>query len=721
MRLLRIGPPPARRAGSGTADGQTTVVLVGNPNSGKTTLFNRLTRSRQKVGNYPGTTVDRRTGSVELGGRQAQLVDTPGVYSLYARSRDEEVTVEELLGLAGSPTPSAVILTLDALTLERGLYLLTQLLDFNLPVVVAVNMMDQARDRGLKVDCAELEALFGAPFVPVVGRDGEGVEALGQAAARLLEGRMPIARPRSWQGEHYAARIQGLSRFVAEQAPGGLRPDQRDAFSWWALMSADNDESRIVPDAIHERALTHRQRLRDEGVDLELEAVEPRYRFIDERALPWIQPGPAKPTLTDRVDAVLTHPLWGALVFSVVMLGIFQLLFRGSEPFMDAIEGGFGVLADAVRGQLPDGLLRDLLTDGIIAGVGGIVVFLPQILFLFFFLTLLESSGYMARAAFLVNRLMGVAGLSGRAFVPLMGGFACAIPAIMATRTMERERDRLLTMLVVPLISCAARLPVYALVIAALFPAERTVFGFISVGSLMLFALYLLSSFVAWLASVVLGRTLFRGRRPQMVMELPPYRLPKLSAVLQTLWQRARAFLWTAGRVILVLSVVLWLLLTFPRLDPAEVPAGLSDDQVAAIQVEQSYAGRLGHLMEPALEPLGFDWKIGIGLIGSFAAREVFVSTMGVVYGVGDGEETDSLREVMRSDLREDGTPVWTPLTGLSLLVFFMFAMQCMSTLGVARRESKGWRLPLFMLLYMTGLAYVASLLVYQGGRLLGF
>ncbi|ANM32355.1 hypothetical protein ABI59_19035 [Acidobacteria bacterium Mor1] len=716
-----MGPPPAQRASAGPGEGQTTVALVGNPNSGKTTLFNRLTRSRQKVGNHPGTTVDRRTGLLDLDGRQVNLVDTPGVYSLFARSRDEEVTVEELLGLAGSPPPSAVILILDALTLERGLYLLTQLLDFNLPVVVAVNMMDQARDRGLKVECAQLEELFGAPFVPVVGRDGEGIEALGEAVARLLEGKMPIARPRSWQGADYPARIEGLSSFVAEVAPAGLRSDQRDAFAWWALMSADNDESLIVPEAIRERARAHRSRLREQGVDLELEAVGPRYRFIEERALPMIKPGPAKPTLTDRVDAVLTHPLWGGLVFTAVMLGIFQLLFRGSEPFMDAIEGGFTVLADAVRAQLPAGLFRDLLTDGIIAGVGGIVVFLPQILFLFFFLTLLESSGYMARAAFLVNRLMGLAGLSGRAFVPLMGGFACAIPAIMATRTMERERDRLLTMLVVPLISCAARLPVYALVIAALFPADRTVLGWISVGSLMLFGLYVFSTLVAWLASVVLGRTLFRGKRPQMVMELPPYRLPRLSAVLQTLWHKARAFLWTAGRVILVLSVVLWLLLTFPRLDPADTPTGLSDDQIAAMQVEQSYAGRLGHLMEPALEPLGFDWKIGIGLIGSFAAREVFVSTMGVVYGVGDGEETDSLREVMRADLRDDGTPLWTPLTGLSLLVFFMFAMQCMSTLAVARRESKGWRLPLFMLAYMTGLAYVASLLVYQGGRLLGF
>jgi ferrous iron transport protein B len=438
---------------------------------------------------------------------------------------------------------------------------------------------------------------------------------------------------------------------------------------------------------------------------------------------------------------VLLHPVLGFAIFLGMMTVVFQALFTWSGPGIDLIEGAFGWLAASAEAVLPAGFARDLLTEGVITGVGSVVVFLPQILLLFLFIGLLEDSGYMARVAFLMDRVMRSAGLNGRAFVPMMSSFACAIPAILATRTMERQRDRFLTMMVIPLMTCSARLPVYTLIIGALFPVEDWL-G-LPLQGLLMAAMYLFSTLIALLAAAVLSRTLFTGPSVPLLLELPPYRRPQLGAVLRMMWQRSALFLKEAGGVILVCTIGLWLLLSFPASTPgsaermearAQAEASLSgealaaaqsdlDNQESAEQLQNSYAGRLGRAIEPVIEPLGFDWKIGVGLIGAFAAREVFVSTMGLVYGLSEDvdKETATLREKIRTARRDDGSLVYTPLAGLSLLVFIALACQCMSTLAAVRRETATYRWPLFMFVYMTALAWGASFVVFQGGRLLGF
>jgi ferrous iron transport protein B len=421
------------------------------------------------------------------------------------------------------------------------------------------------------------------------------------------------------------------------------------------------------------------------------------------------------------VDRFLLHPLWGGLTFLVVMGVLFQTLFAWSDPLVGLIEASLAATGEAVAGVLPPGMFTDLLVDGVIAGVGSVVVFLPQILLLFLLLGFLEDSGYMARVAFLVDRLMRSVGLHGRAFVPMLSGYACAVPAIMATRTLERRRDRLLTMMVVPLMSCSARLPVYTLVIATVLGTEATLFG-LPGRPLAMVAMYLFSTLTALIAAGVLGRTLLKGPHVPLLLELPPYRMPRLPTVLRQMWLRARSFLTEAGTTILVVTVILWGLLYFPRYEPA---AGVELDEaaLASEQLAQSYGGTLGRAIEPAIAPLGFDWKIGVGLVGAFAAREVFVSTMGLMYGIGaDVDETSvGLREHMQAARKADGTPVWTPLTGAALMVFFALSAQCLSTLAVVRRESRSWGWATFLFAYMTALAWGASAMVVGVGRALGF
>jgi ferrous iron transport protein B len=413
--------------------------------------------------------------------------------------------------------------------------------------------------------------------------------------------------------------------------------------------------------------------------------------------------------------------VFGFAVFVGLMTLLFQGLFTWSDPFITAIEAVFGWVGERVGPALGEGLLSSFAVDGVIGGVGSVIVFVPQILLLFFLLSLLEDSGYMARVAYLMDRVMRPLGLHGRAFVPMLSGFACAVPAILATRTMERRRDRFLTMMVIPLMTCSARLPVYTLIIAALFPARR-VLGLFPTQGLMMMAMYLFSVLVALIAGFVLSRTVLKAAGSPLVLELPPYRLPRLKDVWRHTWHGTRHFLEDAGTVIFIAAVVMWGLLTFPRVSPEEL-VGLAEEDVAAVQVERSFAGRLGHALEPAIAPLGFDWKIGVGLVGAFAAREVFVSTLAEVYALGADEDEQSplLRDRMRAEVRADGTRVWTPLVGLAVMVFIALAAQCMSTLAVLRRETRSWRWPAFLFAYMTGLAYVAALLVYQGGRLLGF
>jgi len=702
-----------------------TVAVAGNPNSGKTTLFNALTGANARIGNYPGITVEVLTGHAKLpGAGRVRLVDIPGTYSLTARSPDEEVAINTILGRKGVKRPDAVLVVLDGTALERNLYLLMQVIEFAIPVIVVINMLDSVRNDGLEINFDALREIFGVPVVGTIARRRQGVGLVRDALDTLLTNLDEAPRP-GWLWEPAPALTADLESFdglISEEVRFRLdTPGARRAFALWLLMSVVPDSELEVRPRLREHTLETRARIRIEGRDLAREAVAGRYDHID-RLMPRILSRQAdRSQKTERIDAVMTHPFWGSAIFLGLMVLIFQGLFSGSEPFIALIEDGFSWLDRMIRSVLPASLLRDLITDGILAGVGGVLVFLPQIVFLFFFISIMEGTGYLSRAAFLIDRIMRKLGLHGQAFVPMLSGFACAIPAIMATRTIDNRRDRFLTIMSIPLISCSARLPVFTMIIALLFPAaDKT--GFMSTGTLILLGIYVVSTVLALVAVGLLGKFVFKGTPQPLLLELPPYRLPDARTILLVLWDRTRAFLSTAGTVILVMTIILWILLAFPGRDVD----GLEGEALAVAQAEQlrgSVAGRVGVFMEPALAPLGFNWKIGIGLVGSFAAREVFVSTMGVVYGVGDeSDETDeSLREVMRRDTRPDGSPLWTPLTGMSLIVFFMIAMQCMSTLAVTRRETGSWAWTLFLLGYLTTTAYVASLLLYQGGRLLGY
>jgi ferrous iron transport protein B len=734
-----------------TASASKQVALAGNPNTGKTTLFNRLTGASARVGNYPGVTVERESGRIELDhgsfAARVELVDVPGTYSLSARSREEQLAIQAICGLHPLERPDAVLLVVDATQLTRNLYLALQVIETDVPVVIALNMVDMLTARGLEVDVAGLERALGVPVVPTSANRGTGLEALRRALARVL--REPAsARP----GPHWmpaTPELQGDVRAVAGAMPDAWHHGEarrRDALALWALLSLDEaDEFAGVPDELRARVLERRRLASAQGRDIESEIIQGRYAWIDAHAAGFVRER-SRPQLTrtDRVDRVLLHPFAGFVIFLAAMGVVFQSLFSWADPAVGRIEDAVGALKRVALDVLPAGLVTDFVADALIEGVGSVLVFVPQIVMLFVFIGVMEDSGYMARVAFLMDRVMKAIGLHGRAFVPMMSGFACAVPAILATRTMERQRDRLLTMMVVPLMTCSARLPVYSLLIGALFPPSD-VFGVLPVQGLLMVAMYVFSTLIALVAAAVLGRTIIRGRGLPLLIEMPPYRMPHARSLASTVWRRVRTFLTEAGTVILACTVVMWALLSFPssgeierrydeRRGRAIAESGADelarearlrelDAQQASESLRASFGGRIGHAIEPAIAPLGFDWKIGIGLLGAFAAREVFVSTMGVVYGIGDEADESSvgLRERIRNEAHADGRPVYSPLVGLSLMVFFAIACQCMSTLAVVKRETLSWRWPSFLFAYTLALAWVASFAVYQGGRALGF
>lgn len=691
------------------------VVVVGNPNVGKTTLFNRLTGQNARVGNYPGVTVERRSGT--LTGERVEMVDVPGAYSLAARSGEEQIALASVLGLGEERAPDLVVVVIDAGQLVRNLYLVLQLAELGLPLVLALNMIDETAEN--PPDPRAVGEVFGVPCVATNARAGSGLDELHRAIVHALE-RPPVPRIEVRYPPELRSAIDRVAETLPKEWRGSVERDR--ALALWALTSiADDDELEGIPDSLRKLCLELQT-----GHDIDLDVIGARYAFLDARTPDLYERHvlhPPKKKTSERIDKVLLHPFFGFVIFVSLMLVVFQALFSWADPLISGIEAMFGWTEDLVKATFAPSIVRDLVTEGVLGGVGNVLVFLPQILLLFLFIGILEDSGYMSRVAYLMDRVMRLLGLHGRAFVPMLSGFACAVPAIMATRTMERRRDRLLTMLVIPLMTCSARLPVYTLLIAALFPPS-TFFGFLPVQGLLMVAMYLFSVLIALIAAAVLGRTVVRGKSVPLILELPPYRLPDLFIVLRMMRDRAGMFLREAGSVILVCTIVLWALLSFPRSPEPSIDAGgkpESAEVVRAHALERSYAGRMGKALEPVFAPLGFDWKIDVGIIGAFAAREVFVSTLGIVYAAGDSDEdTSSLRDRIRGETR-NGRPAYTPLTGLSLMVFFALAGQCMSTLAVIWRESRSWRWAVFTFAYMTALAYAASFLVYQVGRLLGF
>ncbi|MFZ4386542.1 MAG: ferrous iron transport protein B [Chthoniobacterales bacterium] len=699
--------------------------VVGNPNCGKTTLFNALTGLRQKVGNYPGVTVEKKSGQfIGQHGEKVELLDLPGSYSLGAHAPDERITRDVLMDLRqDTPRPGRILCVVDASHLERNLYFITQVLELRLPTIIALNMIDDAQAQGTPVNAERLAAELGVPVIPVQATKKETHLPLRLALSRAS---IPCS---SWTPDFPTVWTRATDK-VASHWPVSLPGHARDEASRLGdpqvrmkaliLLSAPEAETAAVAAELgagpaFSTTLGQRTILDRELPEWREIVVAERYERIG-KLCHAAQGGmiAMSDKLTQRLDDLLTHKAWGWLVFLGMMVLMFVSIFTIASYPMGWIEKAFGAVTEVIRGAMPSGDLRDLLTDGVLPGVGGVVVFLPQILILFFFIGLLEDTGYMARAAFLMDRVMSKVGLHGKSFIPLLSSYACAIPGIMSTRTIENPKDRLVTILVAPLMSCSARLPVYALMIAALLPSESVL-----IKGVIMMGLYLLGTVAALLFAWLFKKTILRGETPIFLMELPPYRLPSLRQIASQMFQRAGLFLKRAGTVILSISIILWFLATFPKMNS---PVGMPEPTKTE-QLQHSYAGRIGHALEPAIAPLGMDWKIGIGLVAAQAAREVFVGTMSIVYNVEGGEDQKdgTLVKTLREQKRPDGTRVFTPLTCLSILVFFVLSMQCVSTLAVVRRETNSLRWPLFQFCYMTGTAYLASLLVYQGGKLLGF
>lgn len=679
------------------------LALAGNPNSGKTTLFNQLTGSRQHVGNYPGVTVEKKEGLCSFGDEQIRVVDLPGTYSLTAYSIEERVARQFIV----EEKPDVIVDVVDASNLERNLYLAVQLMELGVPVVLAFNMSDAAKARGIEFDLELLSSLLGAPIVPTVGHRGIGAQELLDAAVTVVRAGAPGHRPEIRYAPELGKSIEAIRQRLEKDLPCAGERESR----WMAVKLLENDGEvarRIPTREVHEAVRAEQKRLEALlGDTPEMLIADGRYGFISgvcqEAVRSTIE---TRHTLSDRVDEIVIHRLWGLPIFLGLMYAVFWLTFTVGTPPMEWIEVLFGWLGDTVAGFWPeesDILLKSLLVDGIIGGVGGVLVFLPNILLLFLAIAVLEDSGYMARAAFIMDRLMHRIGLHGKSFIPLLIGFGCSVPAIMATRTLENRRDRLTTMLVAPLMSCGARLPIYALIIPAFFPEAWH--------APMLWLIYLIGIGLAIVCAKLLRSTLFRGESVPFVMELPPYRLPTLKGMLVHMGERGGLYLKKAGTVILGISILLWALTTFPRsVDP---DPGLSAEEQQAAALAHTAAGRIGHALEPVIRPMGFDWRIGTAMIGAFAAKEVFVAQMGIVYSVGEAdEESVPLREKLRAQ--------YSPLVGFCIMLFMLISVPCMATIAVTRRESNSWKWALFQLGGLTLLAYLVTVIVYQAGRLLG-
>ncbi len=659
------------------AQTQTKIIaLLGNPNVGKTTLFNALTGLRHTTANYPGVTVEKKWGKLKLKEFvDADLLDLPGAYSLNPQSPDEEVVSNVLLGKqTGTKKPDLNVIVVDANNFNRNFYFALQVMSSGIPAILVLNMWDEALQSGKKIDIAKIKSEFGIECIPTEGNLGIGIEELKAAIGRALK-----------------------------------NP---------ALPQLKFDLARL--------------------------SIPERYAIVDRLTSEVIvQPAQAVRTTSHKIDDVLTHPFWGWIIFITVMAFIFQSIFSWATPLMNWIAAMVSALGSMTARVLPDGQLESLIVDGVIAGVGNVIVFIPQIFLLFFFIAVFEDFGYMARAAFVLDRVMKKVGLNGKAFLPLLSSFACAIPGIMATRTIQDKNDRLATILVAPLMSCSARLPVYALMIGAFIPS-KPILGLLSLKGVTLLSMYLLSIFSGLAMATIFKKTLLKGKQSPFLLELPPYRIPRIQNALLVMWDRGKEFIKNAGTTIFFISIILWFLVSYPKnndiafkyqIHRQQAAQSLNasqlesrnmqlDHEEAAEKIQGSYAGKLGKFIEPVIKPLGFDWKIGIGLISSFAAREVLVSTLAIIYNVGDQADENSpdlITSLQKAVDPVTGKPVYTPLVAVGIMVFFVLACQCMSTVAVVKRETGGWGWPLFMVAYMTALAWSGAFIVHQGGKVLGF
>lgn len=705
------------------------VALAGNPNSGKTTIFNNLTGAKQHVGNYPGVTVERKEGYSRYDGHEIMFVDLPGTYSLTAYSAEELVARNFIV----DEKPDVVVDIIDSSNLERNLYLAVQLMETGVPLVLAFNMSDEARARGYEFDLEKFSRFFNTAVVRTVGHKGEGMEELMmQIVAVSLQKRDPGETPSVNYGEELEEEIGKIMSFLK----GDLLLAEKYGARWLAVKLLENDRDvleKVSSDAV--RAQLAKSSSHIEGIlgeNPETIIASSRYGYISGACQEAVHSTvEVLHTISDKIDTVITNRVLGIPIFLGLMYLVFYLTFTLGDPPMGWIEGLFGWLGNSIGTLWPEGsesLLRSLIVDGIIGGVGGVVVFLPNILLLFFAIAILEDSGYMARAAFIMDRLMHRIGLHGKSFIPMLIGFGCSVPAIMATRMLENRRDRLVTMLVVPLMSCGARLPIYALIIPAFFPQAWN--------APMLWIIYVIGILLAVISAKVLRGTIFKGESVPFVMELPPYRLPTVRGVLTHMWQRGWLYLKKAGTIILGISILLWALTTFPGLpqEQAErfekekqaVEATITDEEkkrekITSIEnamteasLKGGIAGRIGHALEPVLKPMGFDWKIGTALIGAFAAKEVFVAQLGIVYSVGKeaNEESSELRDQLRAN--------YTPLVAFCIMLFCLVSAPCMATIAVTRRESNSWKWALFQLAGLTVMAWILTVIVFQAGRVLG-
>ncbi len=695
------------------------IALVGNPNTGKSTLFNLLTGLNQKIGNFPGITIDKKVGYCKLAsGKEAEIIDLPGTYSLYPKSRDESIVFQVLADRNNPAYPDLVVLVADATNLRRNLLLYSQVADLGLPVILALNMTDMAKKEGINIDLDKLSSRLGVQVVAISARSKIGLTELKQAIANAT----PIPTQESGAD----------MKILAAEAINQVK----------ALVGTDNDYYALQLLHQHEHLDTHTpnyERFEEiekthhfESSKLQVAETIARYRYLGTVLSGVVEDTGAlkKFVISDRIDAVLTNRFWGFFIFLFILFFVFNAIFSWAAYPMTLIEDSFAWLTSFGHAHLPAGILTDLVLDGVVAGLGGVVIFIPQIAILFAFISILEDTGYMARVTFMMDKIMRKFGLSGRSVVPMIGSLACAVPSIMSARTIENWKDRMITIMVAPLVSCSARLPVYTLLISLIIP-DRNVLGIISLQGLTLMGMYVISILAAVIVAFVMKVIIKAKEKSYFIMELPVYRMPRWSNVIYTMYEKSKTFVFEAGKVIIAISIVLWVLASYgpsarfqaiekryTQIEQQKDSLQLStlERDKAAEKLENSYAGILGHAIEPIIRPLGFDWKIGIGLITSFAAREAFVGTMATIYSVdnGDGNE-GTIRDKMRLATNANtGLPLFTFATGFSLMLFYAFAMQCMSTVAVVYRETKSWKWPLIQVVYMTGMAYIASLIAFQ-------